>query len=326
MKITIMGAGSWGTTLAHILAQRGHTISLWAREQKTADEINNHHTNNTYLKKVKLESKIMATHQLADALKAAELAIIVIPSPYVRDITQKMSKHIPNTLKFIISASKGLEPSTGKRMSEVIEEEIKNVPVAVLTGPNHAEEVINNIPTATVLASENKAVRETLQKELSTPHFKVYPIEDIIGAEYCGALKNVCAIAVGVSKGLHLGDNATGSIITLGLAEMARVGAAFGAKRETYYGLAGVGDLVATCTSSHSRNLYLGEQLAKKKTFEEITKEMKGMVAEGANTARVLNNLAKKQNINLPLTKQVYEVIYKEKEVEKAVKDLLTVL
>ena len=321
-----MGAGSWGTTLAHVLAQRGHTITMWAREQKTADEINNQHTNNTYLKKVKLESKIKATHQVADALKAAELAIIVIPSPYVRDITKEMKKHISKKLKFIISASKGLEPSTGKRMSEVISEEIKNVQVAVLTGPNHAEEVINNIPTATVLASENKTVRETLQKELTTPNFKVYPIEDIIGAEYCGALKNVCAIAVGVSKGLNLGDNATGSIITLGLAEMARVGAAFGAKRETYYGLAGVGDLVATCTSTHSRNLYLGEQLAKKKTFEEITKEMNGMVAEGANTARVLHNLAIKQNINLPLTKQVYEVIYKEKEVEKAVKDLLTVL
>ena len=321
-----MGAGSWGTTLAHIFTQRGHLVTLWAREQKTTEEINNHHTNTAYLKKVKLDQLIKATSSIEEALKDSELAILVIPSAYVRDITKKMKAHLPKTLKTVISASKGLEPITGKRMSEVIKEELQNVNVAVLTGPNHAEEVVNKIPTATVIASENEKIRSQLQKELTTPNFKVYPIEDIIGAEYCGALKNICAIAVGVCQGLKLGDNAKGSIITLGLAEMARVGSVFGAKRETYYGLAGVGDLVATCTSTHSRNRYLGEQLAKNKTFEQITKEMNGMVAEGANTARVLNNLAKKHHLDLPLTQQVYEVLYKGKNVEKAVSDLLTAI
>jgi glycerol-3-phosphate dehydrogenase (NAD(P)+) len=326
MKITVIGAGSWGTTLAHIFAQRKHQVTLWAREPKIADEINNQHTNNNYLKNVKLESSLLATSNIADALKQSELAIIVVPSAYVRDIASKMKEHIPSTLKAIISASKGLEKGTGKRMSEVIQEELKKIPVAVLTGPNHAEEVSRNIPTATVLASDNKGILKLLQKELSTPQFKVYPLEDPIGAEYCGALKNVCAIAVGVGQGLKLGDNAKGSILTLGLAEMARVGRVFGAKRETYYGLAGIGDLVATCTSSHSRNRYLGEQLVHNKSFEEIKKEMKGMVAEGANTARVLHNIAEKHNLKLPLTEQVYEIIYKGKNVEKAVKDLLTSL
>ena len=324
MDIGVIGAGGWGTTLANLLASKGYEVKLWAFEKEVVKEVNNKKENSQFLPNVKLSSNIEATNELKDAIAGKEIIITAIPSGFLRDMAKKISKYVDKDA-IIVSVTKGLEDVTFKSMSEILEEELGNKVVA-LSGPNHAEEVSRKVPTATVIASKHLDILPKIKEVLETPYFKVYPHDDIIGVEICGAIKNITAIAVGACAGLKLGDNAKASIITLGLTEMSRVGKFFGAKRNTFYGLAGVGDLVATCTSEHSRNRFVGKAIAEGKSLDHIKKEMHGMVAEGIKTAKSVYDLAVKEKIELPLTTQVYQVIYEQKELKKAIKDLISLI
>lgn len=325
MNLTVIGAGGWGTTLANLLAEKGFKVKLWAYEKEVVDEIKNKRENSGFLPDVKLSGNIDVTNDLKGAIKGSEILITAVPSQFLRGVAKEIAKDISKD-SIVVSVTKGLEGGTFKRMSEVLQEELPDVKVVALSGPNHAEEVSRKIPAATVIASKHADVLSNVRGALETSYFKVYPHDDVIGIEICGAIKNITAIAIGVCDGLKLGDNAKASIITLGLTEMSKVGRFFGAKRTTFYGLAGVGDLVATCTSKHSRNRFVGEMLAKGKSFEDIKKEMHGMVAEGIKTAKAVYDLAKKNDIDLPLTSQIYKVLYEKKELKKAIKDLITLI
>ena len=321
MKIAILGAGSWGTTLANLLTENNpkDEVILWARENEVISAIQDKRENIQYLPGVRLSSKLKVTGSLNDALSKAEIIVTAIPSQFLRQTAKQISPLVKSPT--IMNVAKGIELHSFKRMSEVLKEEIPQAKIAVLSGPNHAEEVSRKILTATVIASET-ADLELLKKLFDTDYFKVYKHDDVIGLEIAGAVKNITAIATGIIAGLGMGDNATGSLVTLGLREMIRVGRHLGAREETFYGLAGVGDLVATCTSQHSRNRKAGLLIAKGLDSEAIQKEMRGMVAEGIFTCKALHEFAERENLNLPLTTQMYRVLFEKKKLKDAIKDL----
>jgi glycerol-3-phosphate dehydrogenase (NAD(P)+) len=324
-KIAVIGAGSWGTTLAALLGDKGYCIYLWAREKSLADEINSKRENKQYLQGIKIADTVKASNSLKEVVSGADLIVNVVPAQFTREVARKYAGFVKEGT-VVVNASKGLEIGTYKTMSQVLGDELSNIKIASLSGPNHAEEVSRKIPTATVLASAHADILARVRGVFSTPYFKVYPHDDIIGVEICGAIKNITAIATGVCDGLGYGDNAHASIITLGLMEMGNFGRHFGAKRKTVYGLAGVGDLVATCTSKHSRNRFVGEKLAEGKSIEGIKKEMHGMVAEGIKTTKAVYEFSVENEIYMPLTKQVYHVLYDKKELKKAIADFIRLI
>lgn len=324
-NISVIGAGSWGTALAVLLAEKGFNVKLWARREEIAREIESKRENSQYLPGIKMPGNLIANCSLKDAVEGTDIIVSAIPSQFLREILEGVKK-IYNS-QIVVSLTKGLEHPTSKRMSEVIEEVLgKSAKIVVLSGPNHAEEVSRKMPTATVVASKSKKAGKLVADCLATPYFKAYQLADITGVEICGALKNITAMATGVGDGLGFGDNARASIITLGLVEMNNFGRHFGAKRGTVYGLAGVGDLIATCTSRHSRNRFVGENLAKGKTMEEIRKEMHGMVAEGIPTTKAVYEYSMKHRIEMPLTCQAYQVLFEKKDLRKAIVDLLNLI
>ena len=325
-KVTIVGAGSWGTALAAILGEKGYNVSLWCRRIELADEINKFRENKQYLGKVKIPEKVIATNSIKEAAEKSSIIVFAVPSAFLRSIADSFSGFIPKDA-IILHVTKGMEEHSGKTMSHVLREELgKNMKIAVMSGPNHAEEVARRLPTATVIASENSDVREHLCKVFFMPYFKPYPHDDVVGVEVCGTVKNITAIAIGVCYGLNLGDNAKGSILTLGLSEMNTIGREFGAKRATCYGLAGVGDLVATCFSEHSRNRNFGYMLAKGRTLAQIQKDMHGMVAEGIKNTKTVYDICIKNKINAPLIMQTYKVLYGGMDITKAVDQLLGII
>ena len=319
-KISIIGAGSWGTTLAVLIAENGYKVTLWSKEKSNVESMVRHKENKQYLPGIKIPDSVCVKNSIEEVAADADLIINAVPSQFTRDIAKKYSRNV--NCGIIVNTAKGIEIGTYKRMSEVLKEEIPNVSIATLSGPNHAEEVSRKMPTATVIASEDVGALKEIKKIFHTSYFRVFTHDDIIGVEVCGALKNIAALAIGVCDGLGYGDNSRASIITLGLMEMSTYGMLVGAKRATFYGLAGVGDLVATCTSKHSRNRFFGEKIAKGKKIEEINKEMEGMVAEGIQTTKAVYNFSKKNNLYMPLTEQAYSVIYKNKDLREAISDL----
>ncbi len=323
-KISIIGAGSWGTTLAVLLGEKGFDVKLWARREELSNEIESKRENKQYLPGIKIPSNVIAEHSLKNVINGSHIIISVVPSEFLRKIMREIKPYYNNQI--IVSTTKGIEHNTCKRMSQVIEDEIGKAKIAVLSGPNHAEEVSIKMPTASVVASKDKKTSKIVAEALATPYFKLYQLNDVIGVEICGALKNISAIATGVCDGFGFGDNARASIITLGLMEMNNFGRHFGAKRGTVYGLAGVGDLIATCISKHSRNRFLGEQLAKGKKMEEIKKQMRGMIAEGIPTTKAVYEYSKNHDIEMPLTHQAYEVLFENKNLKQAIKDLLALV
>src|SRR3989344_1033591 len=323
-KIAIIGAGSWGTTLAVLLGEKGFDVKLWARREELANEIEVKRENAQYLPGVKIPKNVIADHSLKDAINGSEIIITTIPSEFLRSAINQIKPYFNRQI--VVSATKGLEHHSCKRMSKVIEDELGNARMVVLSGPNHAEEVSSKMPTASVVASKDKKACKIVAEALATPYFKLYQLNDVVGIEICGALKNISAIATGVIDGFGFGDNARASIITLGLMEMNNFGRHFGAKRGTVYGLAGVGDLIATCISRHSRNRFVGEQLAKNNSMEEIKKEMHGMVAEGITTTKAVYEYSSKHGIEMPLTHQTYEVLFENKNIKQAIKDLLSLI
>lgn len=322
MKITVIGDGGWGTAIGLLLNTNGHTITLWGPFEDYLKEIRSAGENTRYLKGVKLPETLSWTSNPAEAMAGAELVVLAMPSKFFADVCRTFAGLIPPTIP-VVSLTKGLCEATHCRMSELAQDILKVPHVVVLSGPSHAEEVARNIPTAVVAACEDEARAQQIQQLFTSPFFRVYTSTDPVGVELGGAVKNVIAIAVGASDGLGFGDNTRAALITRGLAEITRFGIAFGAKPETLSGLSGVGDLIVTCTSRHSRNHTVGERLGKGEAIQEIMSSMT-MVAEGVWNAKVVYALAKRANVSMPITEAVYGLCYENLSVKEAVIRLIS--
>jgi glycerol-3-phosphate dehydrogenase (NAD(P)+) len=318
--VTVVGAGSWGTTVASLAALHAPTV-LWARRAETAEEVATAHTNSRYLGDAPLEPALRATADLAEAVSAAGVLIIGIPSHGFRATLTKMAPHMrPGTP--VISLSKGLEPDTRLRMTEVIAEVTPDHPAGVLTGPNLAKEVLAGQSAAAVVAMPDEQVARTFQEVLSRDVFKIYRSTDVVGAEIAGALKNVFAIAAGIAVGLGMGDNTRALVMCRAIAEMTRLGVAMGGHPMTFAGLAGIGDLLATCTSPLSRNRTVGEQLAAGRSVREITESMQ-QVAEGIKASRSIVRLAEEYDVEMPIAAEVDAVVGDGRTPQEAFQNLL---
>lgn len=322
MNITVIGTGSWGTALAVLLHGNGHRVTLWGRLPEEVDPILAHRENRAFLPGVKIPDEIPVTIDTGAALRGAEWVVLAVPSHGMRPICEQLREHLPAGTP-LVSVAKGIENDTGARMSEVIAEVLGTDRVVVLSGPSHAEEVGRGIPTAVVVASRHGELAERAQKIFMNERFRIYSHDDIVGVELGGSLKNVIAIAAGACDGIGFGDNTKAALCTRGLVEMARLGVALGAKRETFFGLSGIGDLIVTAFSRHSRNRGFGERLGKGETAEQIAASTP-MVAEGVKTAKSAWQLAQKKNVDVPITREVYAIIYEGKPPKQAVRDLMS--
>lgn len=322
MKITIIGDGGWGTANAMLLAGYGHDVTVWGPFPDYIAEVAKTHLNPKYLVGVTIPESIHWTSDCAAAVKDAEIVVLASPSKFYGGVCEKFKGLVkPTTL--VVSLTKGLCEKTHSRMSELATSILGLKRIVVLSGPTHAEEVSRGIPTAIVAASTNLDDAKTVQKIWTGPLFRVYTSDDPVGVEVGGAVKNVIAIAVGASDGLGFGDNTRAALITRGLAEITRFARAYGAKPATLYGLSGVGDLIVTCTSRHSRNHSVGERLGKGEKIKDILASMQ-MVAEGVWNSNVIHGLAKKLNVEMPITDIVYALCYKDYDVRQAVETLMT--
>jgi glycerol-3-phosphate dehydrogenase (NAD(P)+) len=326
-RIAILGAGSWGTGLAVVLsrARRQHEIRLWARDPALAEAIGRERENKSYLAGISLPASVHASADLSEVLRASPVILCAIPSAHVRTVFAAAVPHIASDAA-IVSATKGLEPATHMRISEVIAQTmaLRFVPrLAVLSGPSFAIEAARGEPTAVALASHDRALGPFLQEEFAGPTFRLYTNDDVVGVELAGAMKNVVAIAAGACQGLGLGHNSLAALITRGLAEMTRLAVTLGAKQETFSGLAGLGDLVLTCTGSLSRNRHVGFELGRGLPLNEILGSMNNMVAEGVATSAALLALARDQRIDLPVTEQVHSILYLGNSPREAIRAIM---
>jgi glycerol-3-phosphate dehydrogenase (NAD(P)+) len=309
MRISVIGAGSWGTAVSWMLGGKGHAVRLWSRELEIAEGINADHRNPVYLPDVVFQPTVFASHDIEEALDGSQAVVMVTPSVGVRETAESMKPFLGSDTPIVI-LSKGVEGGTNLLMTEVLEDVLGGRErIAGLSGPNHAEEVSRGIPSATVVAAYNEGVGNLFQDIFMTRFFRVYTNPDVVGVELAGASKNVVAIAAGMSDGLGYGDNTKATLMTRGLAEMTRLGRAVGANPLTYMGLAGMGDLIATCTSRHSRNRGLGELIAKGGTMQEFY-DTTHMVAEGAVACITVDELGQREGLELPITKQVRAILY----------------
>ena len=325
MQIGVIGAGSWGTTLANLLAKKGFNIALWVYEDDLIQPIATKRENPLYLPGVKLSEKIIPTGSLKEVCQHKDLLISVIPSQIVRQMMQDIHPYLPSQVK-LVSATKGIENNTLLTMSGVFKEVLPikdREQLAVLSGPSFALEVSRETPTAVTIASENQELAKQLQKVFSTPYFRAYTNSDVLGVELGGALKNVIAIAAGISDGLGFGHNTRAALITRGLAEISRLALKMGANALTLSGLAGLGDLILTCTGELSRNRSVGIKLGKGMELTNILRDMR-MVAEGIKTTRAAYDLSKKMEVAMPITEQVYYILYQNKNPKEAVTELMT--
>lgn len=320
MKVGLLGGGSWGTTVASLVA-RNTSTTMWARNGNSVKEINDLHTNEKYLPGAKLTSTLRATDSIKGAIENADVVVMAVPSQSFRGVMQQASEHIRPWVP-IISLSKGLENGTHMRMTEIIESIMPGHPVGVLTGPNLAREIMSGQAAAGVIAMVDDRIAAALQQLFRTGLFRVYTNTDVIGCELGGALKNVIAIAAGMGDGAGAGDNTRAAVITRGLAELTRLGVAMGGKRKTFSGLAGMGDLVATCISPLSRNRHVGFQLGQGRILKDIIDEM-SMVAEGVKSSKVVMELAEKYELEMPISHEVYKVLYDGANVSEAFRGLL---
>ena len=322
MRVSVIGAGSWGTAVSWLLGGKGHDVRLWSREVEIAEGINANRQNPVYLPGIVLSPQVFATPDMEQALHGAEAVVMVTPSIGVRETAESMKPHLAADAPVVI-LSKGVEGGSNMLMTEVLEDVLGNRQrVAGLSGPNHAEEVSRGIPSATVVAAYEPGVGELFQDIFMTPFFRVYTNPDVVGVELCGASKNVVAIAAGICDGLGYGDNTKATLMTRGLAEMTRLGHRLGANQLTYMGLAGMGDLIVTCTSRHSRNRGLGELIAKGGTMQEFY-DKTHMIAEGAVACITVDELGHREGLELPITHEVRAVLYEHKPVANAQEALL---
>jgi len=320
LKTGLLGGGSWGTTVASLVARNTDT-KIWARNTDTVKEINEQHTNEKYLPGAKLTKTLTACDSIEETVQDADVIVMGIPAQNFRSVLEEAKKYIRPWVP-IVSLSKGLEKGSLLRMTEIIESAMPGHPAGVLSGPNLAREIIAGQAAASVIATVDDNISLALQKIFQTGLFRVYTNEDVIGCELGGALKNIVAIAAGMGDGMGAGDNTRAAVITRGLAELTRLGTKMGGRRRTFAGLAGMGDLVATCNSTQSRNRHVGYQLGKGRALDEIIKEM-SMVAEGVKTAPVVMKLAEKYNVEMPISYEVYRVVTGEASAKEAFRGLL---
>src|SRR5215207_4284617 len=322
-KIAIIGAGSWGTALAVVAARAGHSITLWSRNEEVVSSINERRVNSRYLTATSIPETVSATADIPTALHEASMVLLAAPSHAARELLTIMSPRLEETA-IIVGLAKGIEIESGKRVSEIAKEVVEPSHAFVcLSGPSFAKEVVKGHPTAIVAASKDTAAARMVQNDLSFENLRIYTNTDVIGTELGGSVKNVMAIAAGMTAGLGFGSNSVAALITRGLAEITRLARREGAQVETLMGLAGLGDLVLTCTGSLSRNRFVGEELGRGKTLEEIIAEM-NEVAEGINTARAVKKLADRAGLEMPITNEVNAVLYDGKPARDAVAELMS--
>ncbi len=320
-KVGIIGAGSWGTALAKLLHKNGHHVTVWSIVAEEIRMLKEKHEHVEKLPGVKLPEDIEFTTDLNAAVRGREVLVLAVPSPYTRN-TARMLGEVVEDGQIIVNVAKGVEESTLMTLSEIIEEEVPQALVAVLSGPSHAEEVGKGLPTTIVVGAKKRSVAEKLQNMFMNDVFRVYISSDVLGIELGGALKNVVALAAGIADGLGYGDNTKAALITRGIAEISRLGTAMGARAETFSGLTGIGDLIVTCASVHSRNRRAGILIGQGRTMEEAMEEVK-MVVEGVYSAKAAMGLAKKYDVQLPIIDQVNRVLFENKPAGEAVKDLM---
>lgn len=327
-KVAVLGAGSWGSILANLLVGNGDDVRLWSRDPEQVATLNEWHINPQYMKDFKYSKELKATNDMKEAVDGANYVLIVIPTKGLRQVAGKLNQVLEelDARPLIIHATKGLEQNTYKRPSQMIAEEIApehREDIVVLSGPSHAEDVALQDMTAVTAACENISSAEKAQRLFSNDYFRVYTNDDVIGAEFGAALKNIVAIGAGALQGLGYKDNARAALITRGLAEIRRLGVAFGANPFTFIGLSGVGDLVVTCTSKNSRNWRAGFQLGQGRRLDDVISHM-GMVIEGVYTTKAAYELAQKRNVSMPITEALYHVLYDEQDIEEAITGLMS--
>jgi len=324
LKIGVLGAGSFGTTLALVLNSNDHNVTCWSFEKNTVDDIKSNGINEKFLPGVEIPPAINFTTDLYETARNKDVIVVAVPSQVVREVILKLENIFdPNTLW--VNVAKGIENNTLLRISQVLHEagKIPENKIAILYGPSHAEEVSRKVPTAIVAASTSLETAEKIQKLFMTSYFRVYASQDVIGVELGGSLKNIIALAAGICDGANFGDNTKAALITRGLVEINRMGVKLGANPSTFAGLSGLGDLVVTCMSKHSRNRFVGEQIGKGRKLDDILNEM-AMVAEGVKTTKSAYDLSIKESIEMPITEQVYKTLFENKSPIEAMKDLMT--
>ena len=323
-KVTVLGAGSWGTALSMVLTENGHDTLLWTNRAEQAREINEQHTNSQYINNIKLPENLKATTDLSVAANHGDTLVVAVPTKAIREVCSKLNDVLQKE-KLFVHVSKGIEPDTLLRISEFMKETLKPELLSnlvVLSGPSHAEEVVLQHPTTVSAACENLQAAEKVQDLFMNHYFRVYTNDDVLSVELGGALKNVIALAAGIIDGLQYGDNAKAALITRGLAEITRLGEKMGGNPLTFSGLTGMGDLIVTCTSVHSRNWRAGNMLGKGMKLQEVLDQM-GMVVEGVRTTKAAYQLAQKYNVPMPITEQLYDVLFENKTPKEAVDILM---
>jgi len=321
MNMSVIGSGTWGCALCSILANKGNTVTLWSYFKEESESLAKTRKAPN-LSDFVMPENVIYTSDIEQATKDMDLIVMVTPSSAIGKTAEAMSPYVKDGA-VIVCASKGFDSVTQKTLTETIKDKIPNCTVAALSGPSHAEEVAMKMPTTLVAACESKSVREMIQEQFTTDYLRIYTNEDILGVEIGGALKNIIALCAGISDGLGLGDNAKAALMTRGISEIARLGVAMGAKATTFAGLSGVGDLIVTCTSMHSRNRRAGILIGKGKTCDEAMKEV-NMVVEGVYAAKEAYKLAKKYNVEMPITEEVYGVLFEGKPVKDTVRVLMS--
>lgn len=319
--VSVIGAGSWGIALALLLAKNGNKVTVWSIVKEEIDMLNEKREHVDKLPGVPLPSDMIFTTDLEEAIKGKKVLVLAVPSVFTRGTANKMKKYVEEG-QMIVNVAKGIEESTLMTLSDIIEEEIPQADVAVLSGPSHAEEVGRGVPTTIVVGAKTEETAVYLQNLFMNDVFRVYTSSDILGMELGGALKNVVALAAGIADGLGYGDNTKAALITRGIAEISRLGVAMGGKAESFYGLTGIGDLIVTCASVHSRNRKAGVLIGQGKTMDEAMKEVK-MVVEGVYSAKAAMLLSEKYNVSMPIIEQVNLVLFADKPADEAVKDLM---
>lgn len=323
-KVTVFGTGSFGTALANVLAENGHQVLMWGKNEQTINEINEQHINSKYLKTAKINDSIKATLDIKAAVNFSEVFLMALPTKAMRSVASEIDSLL-STPKTFIHVAKGIENDTYKRVSEMLEDSISaehNAGIGVLSGPSHAEEVVIKQPTTVAASSKSPEISKLTQDLFMNDYLRVYTNEDLVGVELGGALKNIIAVASGVISGMGFGDNAKAALMTRGLAEISRLGEKLGADPITFLGLGGIGDLIVTCTSTHSRNYTLGFKLGEGKSLDTALDEM-DMVVEGVYTTKSVYHLAKSQNVDMPITNALYSVLFENRPVDESVKDLM---
>ena len=320
-KVSVLGAGSWGTALSLLLCKNGHEVTLWSALEDEVRMLCEKREHESKLPGVRLPEDMKITADLEDSLQDPDVAVLAVPSPFTRSTAHRMASFVKKG-QIIVNVAKGVEEHTLMTLSEIISEEIPQADVCVLSGPSHAEEVGKGLPTTCVVSAEKRETAEYLQGIFMSPVFRVYTTPDILGVELGGALKNVIALAAGTADGLGYGDNTKAALITRGIAEISRLGTKMGARAETFYGLSGIGDLVVTCASVHSRSRKAGYLMGKGYTMQEAMDEVK-MVVEGVYSARAAKSLAEKYQVEMPIIEEVNKVLFEDKPAADAVRDLM---